>query len=178
MISSHHFGSVVSLAIALLEFQNAGGFDYAYRVVENTKTLASLLDSYGFDVKGKEYGFTAGHQIWMSTNNCGIDSYDASKRLYLSGIRVNVFDELPGYKESILRIGVNEITRYGAKKEDMTELADIMHAAIKEEKSSEKLSQRVKRLKTKYRSYGYDVQNDSRINELIQKTINVVFAYR
>jgi glycine hydroxymethyltransferase len=171
-ISSHHFGSVAALALSLLEFKEKGGKEYANNVLENGKLLAKLLSEFGYDVKGKEYGFTAGHQIWVSTNSSGVDSYLASERLYQAGIRVNAFDELPGSEESILRLGVNEFTRFGAKSAEIYELATIMHLAIQNLEPFDQLKLRVKDLRRNYdNSYGYDL-NDSEVKANCTRLIN------
>lgn len=147
MISSHHFGTVASLAIALLEFEE-NGETYAKQVVLNAQELAKNLDEYGFDVKGKRYGFTKCHQVWMSTSNCGIDSYTASEHLFNSGIKVNVLDDLPQTSEPTLRIGVNEITKYGATEKDMKKLSTIMFDAIKENQPEDVLTEQIKNLRS------------------------------
>lgn len=171
MISSHHFGSVTSLALALYEFKHFGGSQYALNIIDNTKLLAELLYSYNYDVKGKDYGFTSGHQIWISTNNIGINSFTAADRLYQVGIRVNVFNSLPGYPEDIMRLGVNEITRHGANKEDICELAAIMDSAIKETEKIEVLKERVKKIReNKSNKYGFSSANDC----LYEKSIKLL----
>ncbi|AMA73373.1 MULTISPECIES: hypothetical protein [Aneurinibacillus] len=171
IVSSHHFGAVASLAISLLEFKNCGGFDYAHRIVGNAKTLANELYHLGYDVKGKERGYTIGHQIWLSTDNTGISSYEASERLYKVGIRVNVYNSLPSFRGKLaLRLGVNEITRHGAHAEDMVELASVMDDAIRERLSVSELQRRVKNIRTRYiNSYGYSM-DDRKLRELCIQT--------
>lgn len=158
MISSHHFGSTISLAIALVEFK-AFGTAYIKRIIENGKALATYLDDLGYDVKGKEHGYTAGHQIWMDSAPQGVDSYEASSRLYQTGICVNVMDRLPGATGPVLRLGVNEVTMMGARFEHMKELALIMDASIRQKDSYIKLANRLNRLKdTFHASYGFDLK--------------------
>ena len=176
MLSSHHFGTVAALALSLMEFKENGGSEYAARVVDNSKLLAATLHACGFDVKGKEYGFTCGHQVWMSTNNVGIDSFVASERLYQAGIRVNVFDDLPGSQESIMRLGVNEFTRFGAVHEDVLSLAEIMNDAIRQKKSVSELQERVGSLRTKYQHpFTYNLQ-DEKLSPLVQELIQEALA--
>ena len=52
MVSSHHFGTVASLGIALLEFKEMGGEKYTKQIIKNSKILAENLYDYGYDVKG------------------------------------------------------------------------------------------------------------------------------
>lgn len=176
MISSHHFGSVASLAISLLEFKQNGGQAYATSIINNAQLLAQELSKLGYDVKGKTNGFTAGHQIWMSTNNLNIDSYLASERLYENGIRVNVFSELPGYNESIMRIGVNEITRLGAQSEDMIELASLIDSAIMGKDSVDNISKKVEKLRNKNKSRcQFNFEENYELSSLLHKLISCTF---
>ncbi|UOE58272.1 hypothetical protein HPB58_12985 [Priestia filamentosa] len=175
MLSSHHFGNVLSLALSLMEFKEKDGREYAKNIVENSKRLATTLKKFGFDVKGHSRGFTCGHQIWVSTNNVGIDSFITSEKLSRIGIKVNVFDELPDAKESILRLGVNEITRFGATLSDMDELAAIMYDCIYENSSIKHLQKRVSSLRQRYKNaYTYDLTNPE-IQTRIEKLLKVVF---
>ena len=114
----------------------------------------------------------------MSTNNTGVDSFEASKRLYNVGIRVNVFDNLPGAPESILRLGVNEITRFGASISDMDELSQIMYDAISNNGSPEEIKLRVNKLRNQYKNaYSYDI-NSSELKDRINKIITLLFPVR
>ncbi|MBD7913058.1 hypothetical protein [Clostridium cibarium] len=175
MISSHHFGSVASLAIALMEFKEKDGSGYAHQVIANAKMLGKTLDYLGYDVKGRELGYSQGNQIWMSTSNIGIDSYEASKRLSKCGIRVNVFDELPGTKSPILRIGVNEITHLGCNLQNMEALAYIMDSIIQEKDDIKNLREQVKALKNgNIKKYVYDL-NELGIRSNIYKLLNTIF---
>lgn len=170
MISSHHFGTIASLAISLLEFERSGE-QYAKQVLKNALELAKNLDNNGYDVKGKKYGFTKGHQIWMSTSNCGIDSYISSERLFRCGIRTNVLNDLPNTKELTLRIGVNEITKYGAKEEEIKELSSIIINAISEDQPVHILKERVKELKnaiTPFYGFNQDQQIMEKVFELMK----------
>lgn len=158
MISSHHFGSTISLAIALVEFKQQGA-SFVKQIVTNSKALAACLDALGYDVKGKEQGYTAGHQIWMDTSPKEVTSYEASVRLYQSGICVNVMDRLPGSTGQLLRIGVNEVTMNGAGVEHMKELASIMDSSIRLNVAGKKLMSRVKQLKNKFHNpFGFDLK--------------------
>ncbi len=177
MISSHHFGTIASLAMALLEFKEGNGCDYVNKIKDNAVALAKKLDFYGYDVRGKKYGFSNGNQIWVSTNNTGLDSYTASDRLSKIGINVNVFDELPGCNHSIMRVGVNEVTRFGALEKDMDTLAEIFHLAINQKESVEQLRIRVKRLKDGLNNY-YGINSLSlEVKEKLKSTIdNIIFG--
>ncbi|USG68489.1 aminotransferase class V-fold PLP-dependent enzyme [Brevibacillus ruminantium] len=171
VVSSHHFGAVASLALSLMEFKECGGYQYSSRVLENAKTLAHCLDELGYEVSGKQYGFTDCHQIWVSTSRVGMDSFEASERLFDVGIRVNAYPSLPGMNEPSLRIGVNEITKQGAEKEEILQLAEIMDAAIRGTSPQSELRKRVQGIRTKkIEHYGYSLKN-SELKELCSRLL-------
>ncbi len=150
MISSHHFAASISLGIALEEFKECGGAQYASAVVRNTKELGRQLFKLGLGVEAPERGFSGGHQLWIRTSVDGIDAYAASDRLFAAGIRVNAFPELPGIPERVLRIGVNEATFHGLQLEDMEVLAAIFAAAVLDREDVRRLAERVAELRSKY----------------------------
>lgn len=173
MISSHHFGAAMSLALSLWEFKNTGGAQYAKLLVENAKALASELDKIGFTVEGKQRGFTEGHQIWAATESLGVNTYLASQLLYDSNMRVNVLDDIPNMDGWTLRLGTNEITRAGAVPSDMVELAQIMKAAVTQNTSTAAIRNTVKDFKASLiPTYGIRCK-DGLYAEYIQKLCNI-----
>jgi glycine/serine hydroxymethyltransferase len=150
MISSHHFAASISLGIALEEFKECGGAQYASAVVRNTKELGRQLFKWGLGVEAPERGFSGGHQLWIRTSVNNVDAYAASDRLFAAGIRVNAFPELPGISERVLRIGVNEATFHGLQLEDMEELAAIFAAAVLDQEDVKRLAARVAELRSRY----------------------------
>lgn len=165
MISNHHYGTIASLAISLQEFKQYGN-EYALQIIKNAKRLASALCDLGLDVKGKEFGYTECHQVWVDTSPLGIDSYSASERLHRCGINVNALDEIPCSDGFVLRIGVNEITKLGAKETEIIELANIMKEAITESECVEKLQTRVFCIKNKISSF-CNYSNDYKMKKII-----------
>jgi len=178
MISSHHFGAAISLAIALLEFKECGGADYASNVVRNAKELGRRLHERGIAVEAADRGFSSGHQLWIRTAPSGVDAYEASDRLYRSGIRVNAFPELPGIPERVIRIGVNEATYHGLEPHDMTELADIFIAAILDAAPVDGLAERVATLRSHHcLPYAFP-SGDVRILSRVFRMVSRVMAPR
>ncbi|WP_141588806.1 hypothetical protein [Myxococcus sp. AB056] len=151
MVSSHHFGATVSLALALLEFKHCRGEQYAAQVVLNTRRFGAALDRLGLELDGKERGFSAGHQLWVRTRASGVDAFTASQRLFDAGIRTNAYPSLPGIPEPVLRVGLNEPTYHGLMADDMEELAGLFVAAILQTQPAEQLAGRVASLRARYR---------------------------
>jgi glycine/serine hydroxymethyltransferase len=150
MISSHHFAATISLGIALHEFKECGGPQYAAGIVRNAKALGRYLYERGLGLDAADRDFSCGHQLWIRTSVCDVDAYVASDRLYQAGIRVNAFPELPGIKERVLRIGVNEATFHGLQVEDMSELAEIFVAAVLNRRAPNHLAGRVAEIRARY----------------------------
>jgi glycine hydroxymethyltransferase len=129
VISSHHFAATAALGLAALEFVLCDGAGYARATVANAKALAEALTARTIPVVGEDFGYTAGHQLWIRTHPLGISSAEAAQRLYEAGIHVNFLNDLPVGEEA-LRVGLNEATWQGLTSADMPELASIMAAAI------------------------------------------------
>ena len=60
--SSYHLHHVAAKAISFAEHLQFGK-EYAEQIVKNAKRLAEALYNLGFDVLGKDYGFTESHQV-------------------------------------------------------------------------------------------------------------------
>ena len=171
MVSSHHFGATLSLALALLEFKHCGGERYTAQVVENTRRFGAALDRRGMDLDGKERGFSAGHQLWIRTRTSGVDAYVASQRLFDAGIRTNAYASLPGIPEPVLRVGFNEPTYHGFGTAETEELADIFTAAIFQRQPAAELAERVATLRAHRRSpYAFPLED----NGLLEQALSLV----
>ncbi len=151
LISSHHFGAVLSLGLALAEFRDLGGAEYAGRVVANTRRFGGLLHDRGLPVVAAERGFTAGHQLWLDTEAAGLPAREAAGRLYRAGIRVN-FQDLPGLPRPAVRIGLNEVTYRGLGKAEVEELSDVFAAAVTDSAPASVLAARTAALRHSVRT--------------------------
>ncbi|WP_326783447.1 hypothetical protein [Streptomyces sp. NBC_00151] len=151
LISSHHFAATISLGIALLEFRDFGGIEYAQAVVANTKEFGRLLTERGLTVVAADRGYSAGHQLWLDTTADGIPPKTASTRLAAAGIKVNFLDGLPGFIGQGIRIGLNEPTYQGLTGSDLVELADVFATAVHGTGSSKDLADRTASLRRRPR---------------------------
>jgi glycine hydroxymethyltransferase len=125
LISSHHFAATLSLGLALREFEHLAGARYGRTVLANAQTFAEALAERGFVVERVSPGsFTETHQVWVRSR----DPHGFNQRMYRAGIRANVQDNLPGIGVGV-RLGVNELTHLGARREHIVALADAMAAA-------------------------------------------------
>lgn len=121
-IRNTQMNQVLSLLFTLIEFEDFG-HSYMKTIVKNANYLGKLLEQHSFNMAKVNNQFTYTHQIFIKC------SKDEMNRIYknalLAGVTLNK-------KERILfggfgiRLGVQEITRYGWNNEDLNKIADIM----------------------------------------------------
>jgi len=85
------------------------------------------------NVEAEEFGFTESHQLALNVTNFGVAKVIARSLAEKNNIITN-YNLLPRDEDtnnpSGLRIGVQEMTRYGMKEGDMQELAALMKAGL------------------------------------------------
>ncbi len=121
-----HWNRIASTTQVLLEMK-AFGAAYAKQIVANTKALGQQLDKWGFPVRYKAQGFSQSHQLL----------YDVPLLKELFGLTPAAFaDRLEANNlivDAVGRLGTNEITRWGAKEEDMQTVAGLIVRAARAE---------------------------------------------
>ena len=139
IMSNTHIHRFPALAITALEM-NEFGRDYARQVVRNAKTLAESLYDKGFEVLCPELGFTESHQIIVNVKRFG-GGKPVSELLEESNIICNKM-ALPTDRPqdatqnpSGIRLGVQELTRWGMKEEEMRRIAELFKKSIMEGKN-------------------------------------------
>ena len=129
--SSHHLHTLPGLVIAIREAK-AHGAAYAQQIVANAKAFGRALMDEGVQVEAEDFGFTESHQLAINVSNFGLGK-DIARSLADNDIILN-YNMLPGDTDarnpSGLRIGVQEMTRYGMKEDEMGELASLVKAVI------------------------------------------------
>jgi aminomethyltransferase len=130
-VSNHHLGTLLGLLMAAYEM-NAFKSDYQKAVVSNAKAFARALKDRGLAVEGNPaLGYTETHQVIVRVGygNGPIMAH----RLEESNIIVN-YQSAPddeGFTAaSCLRMGVQEMTRFGMSEEDFGKLADYIGEVI------------------------------------------------
>jgi len=130
-VSNHHLGTLLGLLMATYEM-NAYKRDYQKQVIANAKAFALALKERGLQVEGDpDISYTETHQVVLRVGYAkGIEVAD---RLEKNNIIVN-YQGLPDDEafsaSSGLRMGVQEMTRFGMKEEDFGELADYIADVI------------------------------------------------
>jgi aminomethyltransferase len=135
-VSNHHLGTLVGLLLAAYEM-NAFKLDYQKAVVTNAKAFARFLKEKGLAVEGDpKVGYTETHQVIIRVGY-GKGPMMA-ERLEENNIIVNYQgapDDEAFTTASCLRMGVQEMTRFGMKEDDFGQLADYMSQVILHDRS-------------------------------------------
>jgi aminomethyltransferase len=130
-VSNHHLGTLVGLLLAAYEM-NTFKLDYQKAVITNAKAFARALKDQGLMVEGDpKIGYTETHQVIVRVGY-GKGPLMAD-RLEENNIIVNYQsapDDEAFTTASCLRIGVQEMTRFGMKEDDFSQLAEFMNQVI------------------------------------------------
>ncbi len=138
--SNHHLGTLVGLLMATYEM-NAFKKEYQTQVLNNARAFAKALKEKGIDVEGDESdGFTQTHQVVIRVKKFGAGN-ELARRLEENNIIVN-YQALPDDESFLdasgIRMGVQEMTRFGMKEKDFEPLAQYIADVIKENKNLKK----------------------------------------
>ena len=131
--SNHHLDTLVSLTISTYEFL-AFGEAYADQVIRNARSLAGALEKNGFKVEAKEFNYTESHQLAVDVSEQG-GGDETARTLKDNNIILNM-NLLPNdpldrvSNPSGIRIGVQEMTRYGMKEKEMDVIADMFKKCL------------------------------------------------
>jgi glycine/serine hydroxymethyltransferase len=126
--SNHHLGTLLALLMAsyeMNEFKEA----YQNQVRSNAKAFARALHRKGIPVEGdEEDGFTETHQVLIRIQSFG-KGMDIARRLEENNILTN-YQALPDDETFLdasgIRMGVQEMTRFGMKEDDFDGLAGLV----------------------------------------------------
>jgi aminomethyltransferase len=126
-VSNHHLGTLLGLLMAAYEMNHFKD-DYQPAVIANAKAFAAALSACGLDVAGDPAAsFTETHQVIV---NVGYGrGAEVARRLEENHIILN-FQAAPdeeGFTAAgALRLGVQEMTRFGMGAADFSALAQLM----------------------------------------------------
>ena len=115
----HH---IFSLILTLMELEIYGK-QYCVSVVNNANSLAASLVKYNFDIIKVSSKYTYTHQIFISMPET--DARKFYNKCLDYGVSINLRNkEL--YKTCGLRIGTQEISRYGWDEKEMSDISEIL----------------------------------------------------
>ncbi|MEM5812850.1 MAG: serine hydroxymethyltransferase [Candidatus Aenigmatarchaeota archaeon] len=159
LISNHHIHRLPALAITALEM-NIFGKEYAKQVIRNAKAFAEELYNLGFDVLCPDLGFTESHQVIVNVKSLG-GGRDVANRLEEANIICNKMS-LPSdsphdatKNPSGIRFGVQEVTRFGMKEEDMKEIARFIKKLLIDKISIHTIKQEVIEFRKRFKKIHY-----------------------
>lgn len=135
----HH---IFSLILTLMELEVCGE-EYCSLIIDNANTLAAKLAEYNFNVLKTIHKYTYTHQLFISMPETEATSFYNKCLDY--GVSIN-FRNKHLYKTCGLRIGTQEISRYGWKGEEMYMIAEILRDIRDNDSFSQDISNRINNL--------------------------------
>ncbi len=130
--SNHHLGTLLGLLMAAYEM-NEFKKPFQIQVKANAKVFARALKAHGIPVEGDETdGFTETHQVLIRVKSFGPGRVIA-RRLEENNILTNyqaLPDDASFLEASGIRLGVQEMTRFGMMEKDFDQLAGFMSDVI------------------------------------------------
>ena len=163
-VSSHHLHRLPATAVTALEMLEFGR-QYADQVIRNAKRLAETLAERGFTVLAEHMGYTMSHQVLLDVTKQG-GGAKAALLLEEANIIVNKNllpkDPPEAVKDpSGLRIGVQEMTRFGMKEGEMEVIADLMERVLIKGEEPSKVREDVKRFRSNFTKvyYGFRLED-------------------
>jgi aminomethyltransferase len=130
-VSNHHLGTLLGMLMAAYEM-NTFRSEYQKAVISNAKAFARSLKEKGLTVEGdSRLGYTETHQVIVRVGYG--KGPVVAERLEENNIIVNYQaapDDEAFTAASCLRMGVQEMTRFGMKEKDFAQLAEYMSEVI------------------------------------------------
>ena len=135
--SNHHLDTLVALAIATYEMMEFGQA-YARQTIVNAKALGSKLYEMGFKAQAAELGFTESHQLAVDVSEFG-GGDEVARHLKDNNMILNMnllpFEPLDQVSNPAgIRLGVQEMTRFGMKEPEMEMIARLFKKCLIEGK--------------------------------------------
>jgi glycine/serine hydroxymethyltransferase len=152
--SNHHLGTLLALLVASYEinyFKNK----FQTQVIANARAFAKALNERGVPVEGDATdGFTETHQVLIRVSKYGLGE-EIALRLEQNNIITN-YQALPDDDSFVgssgIRMGVQEMTRFGMKEKDFEELAGYMAECIQKKR---KVAEQVKVFRQRFQTMQY-----------------------
>jgi len=126
--SNHHLGTLLGLLMASYEM-NAFKEPFQKQVQANARALAQALHAHGIPVEGDPAdGYTETHQVIIRVKSFG-PGMEIARRLETGNVLTNyqaLPDDATFLESSGIRLGVQEMTRFGMVEKDFDTLAGLM----------------------------------------------------
>lgn len=160
-VSNHHLHRLAATAVTGIEMKLYGE-EYARQIIRNAKALAEALVENGFKVVAENKGYTMSHQVVVDVKELG-GGAKAAKLLEEANIILNKnmlpWDRPEDIKNpSGLRIGVQEVTRWGMKEDDMKVVAEFMKMVVIDGKDPKEVGNKVIEFRKNYLKIHYALE--------------------
>jgi glycine/serine hydroxymethyltransferase len=161
--SNHHLGTLLGLLLSAYEM-NEFKESYQLQVKKNAKAFARYLKEAGLPVEGDEAdGFTETHQVLIRVRQFGVGQ-EIARRLEENNILTNyqaLPDDTTFLESSGIRMGVQEMTRFGLKEKDFEILAGLMAEVVIRNK---KVKEEVKSYRQNFLEMQYCLPENQAVN--------------
>ncbi len=173
--SNHHLGTLLALLAAAYEM-NEFKEEYQSQVCSNAKAFARSLKDKGIQVEGDEKdGFTETHQVLMRVREYGLGN-EIARRLEENNIVTN-YQALPDdetfLEASGIRMGVQEMTRFGMEEKDFDVLSGLIADVVIRNKN---IKEDVKEFRKNFLEMKFCLPPKEAL-PLATKILNSVFVY-
>ena len=128
LMSNHHLNRLPALAGTFIEWMECGEAQ-AGAIVANAKALGQALSERGVPILGADLGFTESHTLILIVDKYG-DGGTLATHLEACHIIAGAAGLSPDVGKSGLRMGVQEVTRWGMTPADAPDIAECIVAAL------------------------------------------------
>jgi glycine hydroxymethyltransferase len=157
--SNTHIHRFPSLAITAMEMDEFGEA-YANQVISNAKALAKEMNTLGFDVLCPNLNFTESHQVIFNVKKLG-GGKTVAETLECCNIicnKMSLPNDTPDdatKNPSGIRLGVQELTRFGMKEKEMKFVAELFKKILIDKTSVDKMKKDVTDFRKQFTEIGY-----------------------
>lgn len=148
----HH---ILSLILTLMELE-IYGHQYCSKIINNANILAETLSKYNFHILEVPPKYTFTHQLFVSMPEN--DAKNFYNKCLDYGVSINLRNKHL-YRTCGLRIGTQEISRYGWQDTEMLFIAEILRDIRDNNEFSQDISNRINRLSAD-KKICYTIEND------------------
>lgn len=171
--SNYHLHRYAATYVTLVEMEVFGS-EYAAKIVENARALAEALAAEGLAPVAESQGYTKTHQVAVDVSKFG--GGDRVAALLEEANIITNKNALPWdksvLKPSGIRLGVQEMTRFGMGKDEMREIAKLIARVLKGEDPAA-VKKDVVELRKNFMEIRYGFKIDREIVDKIFNSLNL-----
>ena len=168
--SNHHLHHVAAKAVVMAEML-AFGKAYCEQIIKNAQALGQSMVEEGFKVLAEHKGFTKSHVLLIEVANTPLrNGRVVEEKLEAANIIINrnllPWDKRFGrdyIRPGGIRLGTSEVTRFGMKKEEMSQIATFLRRIVFDQEDPKKVAEDVTQFRKDYQKvhYAFDTARDA-----------------